>query len=211
MGGSFRAEAVRLGIEIVAEGYPNVYELAPTDVESFAAEVLASDAEAILFVGTQDGDASGRDAGVAPYVAALRAAGFTGPVVGSFGLSSGQLAKATPSGDNAVYTVTTRLPLAAMPAQAQEFAAELGLAERAAVSGVYAGAAMEMIMDAIAASDGTPGSVREELLRLRSTGGLMGSIGVDAGGDVVPARVAVLRVNSDSIELYATMTVGPTR
>ena len=211
MGGSFRAEAERLGIDIVAEGYPDVYEQVPSDVDAFTADVVASDPEAILFVGTQDADASGRDVGVAPYVAGLRAAGFTGPVVGSFWLSSGQLADSAVDGGEGVYTVTTRLPLEAMPVQAREFAAGLGLDGRAAVSAVYAGAAMEMIMDAIAASDGTPDSVREELLRLRTHGRAVGSGARDAGGDVVPARVAVLLVDGDAVELHSALTVGPTR
>jgi branched-chain amino acid transport system substrate-binding protein len=59
---------------------------------------------------------------------------------------------------------------------------------------VYAAQATEVMLDAIRRSDGTRGSVLDEMFRTRLQGGLLGDIAFDARGDVQPAVVTVLRV-----------------
>ena len=59
---------------------------------------------------------------------------------------------------------------------------------------VYAAQAASVLLDAIARSDGTRGSVVEELFSTRVDDGLLGTFGFDANGDVDPAPVTVLRV-----------------
>lgn len=61
-------------------------------------------------------------------------------------------------------------------------------------SAVYAAQATEVLLDAIARSDGTRESVLAELFRTRVANGLLGSFGFDENGDVTEAPVTILRV-----------------
>jgi branched-chain amino acid transport system substrate-binding protein len=59
---------------------------------------------------------------------------------------------------------------------------------------VYAAQATEVLLDAIARSDGTRGSVLDQLFRTRVRNGLLGSFGFDANGDTTESPVTILRV-----------------
>ena len=61
-------------------------------------------------------------------------------------------------------------------------------------SSVYAAQATEVLLDAIARSDGTRPSVVDELFRTRITGGLLGSFGFDRNGDITESPVTIVRV-----------------
>jgi len=71
------------------------------------------------------------------------------------------------------------------------------------VLAIYAAAATEALLAAIAASDGTRASVTAHLLHLRRTGSPFGPYAIDAVGDPDPAPVSVFRLErpggSDSI------------
>jgi ABC-type branched-subunit amino acid transport system substrate-binding protein len=54
--------------------------------------------------------------------------------------------------------------------------------------------ATEMVLDAIAHSDGTRASVLRELQATRVTGGDLGNFTFDRYGDINPAKVTILRV-----------------
>lgn len=88
--------------------------------------------------------------------------------------------------------VTQRLP----PAGAR-FVHDFKRTQRGAEvqpSAVYAAQAAEVMLDAIAHSDGTRASVLEQLFRTRVRNGLLGSFGFDANGDTTEAPVTILRV-----------------
>jgi branched-chain amino acid transport system substrate-binding protein len=59
---------------------------------------------------------------------------------------------------------------------------------------VYAAQATEVLLDAIARSDGTRESVLEELFATRVRDGLLGSFGFDENGDITESPVTILRV-----------------
>ena len=63
-------------------------------------------------------------------------------------------------------------------------------------SAVYAAQATQVLLDAIARSDGTRASVVRELFRTRVEGGLLGSFGFDRNGDITESPVTILRVRS---------------
>lgn len=63
-------------------------------------------------------------------------------------------------------------------------------------SAVYAAQAAEVLLDAVARSDGTRASVVEELFRTNVRGGLLGSFGFDRNGDITESPVTILRVRS---------------
>jgi DNA-binding SARP family transcriptional activator/ABC-type branched-subunit amino acid transport system substrate-binding protein len=67
---------------------------------------------------------------------------------------------------------------------------------RAAIepSAVYAAQATEVLLDAIARSDGTRASVVEELFATRITNSLLGSFGFDRNGDISESPVTIVRV-----------------
>ena len=102
------------------------------------------------------------------------------------------------------------MPLAALPAAASALAWRLKLQGRYALDAVYGAAAADVLLDAIAASDGTRAGVRAALLRVRDRG-LLGSFRIDANGDIVPAKVAILRIVRGSFVYKETVTVGEAR
>ena len=55
--------------------------------------------------------------------------------------------------------------------------------------------AADVVLDAIARSDGTRESVLAELFDTRIEDGLYGSFRLDDNGDVQPGRIAIMRVN----------------
>ncbi len=59
---------------------------------------------------------------------------------------------------------------------------------------VYAAQATEVLLDAIARSDGTRASVVQELFRTRVSDGLLGSFGFDRNGDITESPVTIVRV-----------------
>jgi branched-chain amino acid transport system substrate-binding protein len=59
---------------------------------------------------------------------------------------------------------------------------------------VYAAQAAEVMLDAIARSDGTRASVLEELHRIRVRNGLLGSFEFDANGDISESPITILRL-----------------
>ena len=61
-------------------------------------------------------------------------------------------------------------------------------------SAVYAAQATEVLLDAIARSDGTRASVVRELFETHITDGLLGTFGFDQNGDISESPVTILRV-----------------
>jgi ABC-type branched-subunit amino acid transport system substrate-binding protein len=61
-------------------------------------------------------------------------------------------------------------------------------------SAVYTAQAAEVLLDAIARSDGTRASVLRELFDTRITDGLLGSFGFDRNGDISESPVTIVRV-----------------
>ncbi len=88
--------------------------------------------------------------------------------------------------------VTERLPRGGA-AFVQRFARTQG---GAAVepSAVYAAQAAEVVLDAIARSDGTRASVLDALFRTRVRNGLLGDFEFDVRGDITESPVTILRV-----------------
>jgi ABC-type branched-subunit amino acid transport system substrate-binding protein len=84
-----------------------------------------------------------------------------------------------------------------LPPAAARWATRFGATQRGAVvepSAVYAAQATEVLLDAIARSDGTRRSVTDELFRTRVTDGLLGSFRFDANGDVSESPMTIVQV-----------------
>jgi hypothetical protein len=83
-----------------------------------------------------------------------------------------------------------------LPAEGRRFAREFGATQpggRVDVTAVYAAQATELLLDAIARSDGTRASVTKEVLAARVRGGLVGDFELTGTGDVTPRPITILR------------------
>jgi ABC-type branched-subunit amino acid transport system substrate-binding protein/streptogramin lyase len=69
--------------------------------------------------------------------------------------------------------------------------------------------AAEVLLDAIAASDGTRASVTEQLLKVRVEDGILGSFEFDSNGDRTSARVTMYRIENGKPRLLAVITPRP--
>jgi hypothetical protein len=81
--------------------------------------------------------------------------------------------------------------------EGRRFAAEFGATQPGRVvrdDGVLAAQAVELLLDAIARSDGTRGSVTRALLATDIEDGLIGPVHFDADGDIRPRPFSVIRL-----------------
>jgi branched-chain amino acid transport system substrate-binding protein len=93
-----------------------------------------------------------------------------------------------------LYVTTSDLPRAELDLgrAADRFAQEFGEADTGYV--LEAAQTAELVVQAIARSDGTRESVLEQLKAARVKNGLLGSFSFDRNGDVTPATVPILRI-----------------
>jgi YVTN family beta-propeller protein len=99
-----------------------------------------------------------------------------------------------------IYVSTNDLPRGVMPLSAagRRFAAEIGGSARQNQGVLEAGQATELVLDAIARSDGTRESVLKELKASRVKNGILGSFGFDKNGDITRASVPIVRLTGST-------------
>ena len=90
------------------------------------------------------------------------------------------------------------VPTARLPAAGRRFAAAFSKAigSEAPPLTITTAQAAEVLLAAIAASDGTRGSVTENLLRTRVEDGILGDFAFDANGDTTAGAVTMYRIES---------------
>jgi ABC-type branched-subunit amino acid transport system substrate-binding protein len=95
-----------------------------------------------------------------------------------------------------MYMTTTDLPRAALPlgAAGRRFKRDVGAPATEFGGILEAGQATELVMDAIARSDGTRASVLEELRASEVRDGILGSFRFEPGGDITTASIPILRI-----------------
>jgi branched-chain amino acid transport system substrate-binding protein len=97
-----------------------------------------------------------------------------------------------------MYVSYPGVPNPALPATGRKFVRAFATREPAAVvvsyAAVYAAQATEILLDAIAKSDGTRTSVTRQLLAAKVKGGLLGDFRLDPNGDIDPSPVTIFRV-----------------
>ena len=95
-----------------------------------------------------------------------------------------------------VYVSVPELPVERLPPEGRHFVAGFAatLAGRTVhPQAAYAAQAAEIMLDAIAASDGSRASVATALSRQRASPGIIGSFGFDPAGDVTSAPITIVR------------------
>jgi hypothetical protein len=98
--------------------------------------------------------------------------------------------------------------LSALPPAGRRFVARLrrSLGQDPSPSAVYAAQAADILLNAIARSDGTRGSVSRELLRTRVRGGILGDFAITRRGETTAGAVTVYRVEHGKQRLFAVVT-----
>jgi YVTN family beta-propeller protein len=197
----FRGAAARLGLRVVGSARWNPHDLRPG---ALAVRAQRSHPQAVYLCGLIDTDA-GR------VLAAVRRA-LPGSVqfVGCDGLLPvGLLFEQAGSAARGTYLSIEGLVNERLKARGKRFLREFGATQpgsRIDIAAVYAAQAAELLLAAIARSDGTRASVSSELLKSRVDDGLLGSFAIDADGDPVPAPVTIVQLErgggSDVIMSY---------
>ena len=110
-----------------------------------------------------------------------------------------------------VYLTRPGLSPGSLPREGRHFVAQFAATQGTRpvyFESVYAAQAAELLLDAIARSDGTRGSVVAALRRTRLERGLLGSIAFDSEGDVTRAPVTVFRARRGGGSELVTSTEG---
>jgi branched-chain amino acid transport system substrate-binding protein len=112
------------------------------------------------------------------------------------------------AGEGLVLTVPG-IPPDKLPRAGQDFIRDFGKSrlEAGALGAPEAAQATEVLLDAIARSDGTRASVVEELFRTKVENGILGSFSFDRFGDIVPAPVTVYRFQRGKIVVDGVLRV----
>ena len=99
-------------------------------------------------------------------------------------------------GARGIYATSLDLPLTALPltATGRAFARDVGAFTTPAQGVLEAGQAAELVMAAIARSDGTRASVLRELRASDVKDGILGSFRFDANGDFTKSAIPILRI-----------------
>ena len=103
--------------------------------------------------------------------------------------SAGRAARGT-------YLVLSELPLGRLPREGRHFAAQFAATQAGRPvlpPAIYAAQAAQILLDAIAGSDGTRASVVASLRRRRVARGLLGSFRFDSAGDLTRPRITIVR------------------
>jgi ABC-type branched-subunit amino acid transport system substrate-binding protein/predicted Ser/Thr protein kinase len=96
-----------------------------------------------------------------------------------------------------LYISTTDFPSASryLTPEGQRFARDFGVLDSPSPFVMTAAQAADIVLDAIARSDGTRESVLAELRATRVEDGFYGGFRLDDNGDIQPGRIAIMRVN----------------
>jgi ABC-type branched-subunit amino acid transport system substrate-binding protein/streptogramin lyase len=188
----FKYAARRLGVRIAGSA---TFDPEAKSYRAVADDVARSEAEAVVL-------------GADPYfggdrlLRALRARlGPRMPILAGFYFAAGvpdMLEQVGPAA-RGLYVTTLDLPRAELdltPA-AERFLQEFGQSDSEGFV-LEAAQTAELVLRAIARSDGTRASVLEELKASRVRNGLLGSFRFDRNGDITPATVPILRITGST-------------
>jgi DNA-binding SARP family transcriptional activator/ABC-type branched-subunit amino acid transport system substrate-binding protein/streptogramin lyase len=198
---AFRRAAVRLGLEVVGS---RAWNGRVEDTRALAGVVGQSGAEAV-FVGAYLGQPNSgtliRDL--------RRVLGSEAHIITPDGYSDFvKLVSVAGSAAEGVTVSIPGLPSSELPDAGKKFVAAFGktVGETPSPSSVYAAEAAEVLVDAIARSDGTRASVTKELLATRVSNGLLGTFSFDANGDPTASAVTIYRIEHRKAKVFRVIT-----
>jgi branched-chain amino acid transport system substrate-binding protein len=185
-----RKVARRLGLEIAGAA---TWNPEARDFERLARKIADTGAEGVVINGVL-----GRNEG--KLIRDLRAAlGPRVPLIANDGfLAFPELLLAAGPAARGMYVSTYGLPNTDLPPVGKRFLREFEASRESEpspyFSASYAAQATEILLEAIARSDGTRSSVTRELRRTRIEDGILGDIRFDQNGDLVEGPVTIFRV-----------------
>jgi YVTN family beta-propeller protein len=183
---AFRWAAAQLGVEVAGSV---TFDGTRERYDAVAARAARSGADGVVIYGNVF---SGGDR----LIKALRARlGRPVPIMLSefFGRVSDIVELAGPAARGTYMTALAIPPEAVQNPAVEHFTREFGEAAHATYA-LQAAQATEVLLQAIARSDGTRASVLRQIRATRVDDGLLGSLRFDRNGDMRPARVVVLRI-----------------
>ncbi|HSF61771.1 MAG TPA: BTAD domain-containing putative transcriptional regulator [Gaiellaceae bacterium] len=202
---AFETAAGRLGLEVVARTSWNPQA---DDYAALARRVADSRAAAVYVGGLIDTNAGGviRDL--------RRRLSDDVDLLGPSGLAPvALLVRKSDGAARGMYLSIAGVLSEGLPPAASRWVTRFGETQqgvRVEPSAVYAAQATEVLLDAIARSDGTRRSVVDELFRTRVADGLLGSFGFDANGDVSETPMTIVQVrNGGSADTVQSVKGAP--
>jgi branched-chain amino acid transport system substrate-binding protein len=179
---AFQKAASRLGLSVRKLAWRE-----PKSYERLAAEVAAARPDAVFFAGYPD----------PPLMGALRAAaGAEAEIIAPDSFAFSDVPSELGRVGEGLYVTTPGVPADRLPPAGRELIRALRLdpAQRNASWAAEAAQAAEVLLDAIARSDGTRASVVREVYATKVRNGILGSFSFDRFGDIVPAPVTIYRI-----------------
>jgi branched-chain amino acid transport system substrate-binding protein len=184
----FSRAARRLGIAVAGSA---AFDPEAKSHDALAERVARSGAQGVFIAGFADGGAD-------RVLKALRARlGPRAVMMATDGLSpvSDLLELVGPAAHDLYLSFTDVPPVARKRSPAgRRFARDYGTLANPMFGVLPAAQATEVVLDAIARSDGTRASVLEELRATEVKGGVLGDFRIDRHGDITPAQIAIFRV-----------------
>jgi DNA-binding SARP family transcriptional activator/ABC-type branched-subunit amino acid transport system substrate-binding protein len=195
----FRQAAPRAGIRVVGTGLMD--DPSPAAVRALAHRVVASRADGV-FLGAYNLPAG------PPLIRALRDALPSLRLLAPDGFESSRIAALIGAqGEGLTVSIPGR-PVSALPPAGARFARSFGalIGVRPIPYAVYAAQATEVLLDAIARSDGTRASIVRALFATRMHNSLLGSFGFTRSGDITQRAIAVYRIRDGALRLWKVVT-----
>ena len=186
---AFGTAARALGIESNEYDWPVQESYA-----DLAASIAAARPDVVYLVGLPEGNAK-------TLIQDLRAELGQVPIITPDSFAAPDIAEELgPIGDGMLTTVPG-IPHSALPPAGRRFLREFGpvIAAPGAQGAPEAAQATEVLLDAIARSDGTRASVVTELFATKVENGILGSFTFDRLGDIDPAPVGVYRYENGKV------------
>jgi branched-chain amino acid transport system substrate-binding protein len=201
---AFKSAAAKLGIRIVGS---YVDTGPPPSYKPLAARIRRTGADGVFIAGFLVGGSSGtliRDlrAGLGPGVRIMAPDGFA---------DFTQLVNVAGAAAEGMTVSVAGLPNEQLPAPGKKFVAAFGAAvgERPTVTSVYAAEAVEVLLDAIARSNGSRASVIDQLFKTKVSNGILGSFSINRNGDTTAGAVTIYRIVHGSPTVFEVITPPP--
>jgi ABC-type branched-subunit amino acid transport system substrate-binding protein/DNA-binding beta-propeller fold protein YncE len=185
----FRRAARGLGIAVVGS---DAFNSQAHSFDALAARVARSDAQGVFLAGNLFGGAD-------RVLKALRARlgeGVPIMAIDQVGIPVPELLRLAGSAARGLFLTGIDVPAGSRKdgAEARRLARDLGTLDAPVAYQLPAAQATELVLDAIARSDGTRESVLVELRNVEVEDGILGAFRIDARGDITPAQLPVFRV-----------------
>ena len=199
----FDSTARAVGIETVSFPWPG-----QKSYSKLAASVVAAAPDVVYLAGLTQDNAN-------TLIEDLRAALPPGvELIAPDGFAYSFIAQELGAAGEGMLVTSTSVPSELLPPAGERFVREFGhpVGEPGFLGAPEAAQATEVLLDAVARSDGTRSSVVDELFATNVEDGILGTFSFDRFGDIVPAPIGIYRFESGEIvahDVVRAPSAGP--